>query len=134
MSASSPTGPGAVIQPASQAEIADTPLWHLHDYDLGQKTFTLLRIEEALYREASFLDSRIQQYDCPAVRYELQHMAEMFPRLGADRGPMGFIFHVGHCGSTLLSRALGVSDRFLPFREPLTLRHLSAEHRELDSP
>lgn len=127
-------GAGAIPQPASQQEISATPLWHLYDYDLSHQTFTLMRIEEYLYREASFLDSRILEYACPSVRYELRHLGQMFPRLGDDRAPMRFIFHVGHCGSTLLSRALAVSPRVLPFREPLSLRTLSADHRELDTP
>ena len=132
---SSNPGQGAEpIQPASQGEITDSPLWHFHDYDLGHGTFTLMRIEEQLYREASFLDSRIQEYECPSVRYELKHLAGMFPRLEPSRSALGFIFHIGHCGSTLLSRALAVSARTLPLREPLTLRNLSADERELDSP
>lgn len=127
-------GAGVIPQPASQEEITATPLWHMFDYDLSTQTFMLMRIEEDLYRKASFLDQRIAQYRCPSVRYELQHLAQMFPRLGASRGPMRFIFHVGHCGSTLLSRALGLSERILPFREPMTLRTLSADQRELDTP
>lgn len=127
-------GAGAILQPASQEEIAATPLWHLYDYDLSHQTFTLMRIEEDLYRRASFLDARVLEYGLPSLRYELQHIARMFPRLGGERGPMGFIFHVGHCGSTLLSRALAASPKVLPFREPLTLRSLSADHRELDTP
>lgn len=127
-------GGGAIPQPASQEEITATPLWHLYDYDLSHQTFTLMRIEEELYRETSFLDARVLEYARPTLRYELRHLAQMFPRLGDKRGPMGFIFHVGHCGSTLLSRALAVSPRVLPFREPMTLRTLSADHRELDTP
>lgn len=127
-------GASTIPQPASQEEITETPLWHMFDYDLSTQTFMLMRIEEDQYRTASFLDQRIAQLRCPIVRYELQHMARMFPLLGENRGPMRFIFHVGHCGSTLLSRALGLSDRVLPFREPMTLRTLSADERELDTP
>lgn len=127
-------GAGTIPQPASQEEITETPLWHMFDYDLSTQTFMLMRIEEDQYRAASFLDQRITHLRCPTVRYELQHMARMFPRLGDNRGPLRFIFHVGHCGSTLLSRALGLSERVLPFREPMTLRTLSADERELDTP
>lgn len=125
---------GAIPQPASREEITDTPLWHMYDYDLSTQTFTLMRLEERIYRETSFLDQRVAALRLPTIRYELKHLAGMFPRLGDARGPMGFIFHVGHCGSTLLSRALGLSERVLPLREPMTLRTLSADERELDSP
>lgn len=130
-----PGGPGMMpVQPASQKEITDSPLWHLFDYDLASQTFAMMRIEENLYRKTSFLDQRILSQGCPTVRYELRHMARTFPRSGQPRGPMRFIFHVGHCGSTLLSRALGVPQSVLPFREPLTLRTLSADQRLLDTP
>jgi hypothetical protein len=125
---------GPAPQPASQQEINDSPRWHLYDYEFEQQTFSLMRIEVSLYREASFLDSRVAKYNCPTVRYEMQHMARMFPRLGDARGATGFIFHIGHCGSTLLSRALAVSPRILPFREPVSLRSLSADRRELETP
>lgn len=124
-------GSGAPVQPASLEEITDSPLWHLYEYDLTHQTFTLMRIEQSLYREASFLDSRILEHACPSVRYELQHMEQMFGAVGADRGPLGFIFHIGHCGSTLISRGLASSRRVLPLREPMTLRSLSADQREL---
>lgn len=127
-------GSGRPVQPASQEEIRQTPLWHLFNYDLSAQTLTLMRIEERLYREASFLDHRIGSYNCPSVAYELRHMAEIFPRLGEQRGQMGFIFHIGHCGSTLLSRAMSAGERVLPLREPQTLRNLSADQRELDTP
>lgn len=123
-----------MIQPASREEILASPLWHMFDYDMESQLFELMRIEEALYRSASFLDHRVSHHNCPIVRYELKHMAELFPRLGENRSGIGFIFHIGHCGSTLLSRALGVSRHNLPIREPLTLRKLSADRRVLDTP
>jgi hypothetical protein len=45
-----------------------------------------------------------------------------------------FIFHIGHCGSTLLSRALAATSRILPIREPLTLRQLAADFPEAENP
>jgi hypothetical protein len=126
--------PPLPLQPASQEEISGTPLWHLFNYDLTEQTFSLMRIEEQTYREVSFLDHRMDASKCPMVRYEMRHMGQMFPRLGASRGPMGYIFHIGHCGSTLLSRALSVTEHVLPIREPLSLRALSADHHELDTP
>ncbi len=125
---------GAVQQPASQAEISGSPLWHFHDYDLIDQTFTLIRIEEEIYRKASFLDHRIDSFQLPKVRYEMQHLEQVFPSLGQSRGEMGFIFHIGHCGSTLLSRALSVTSNVLPFREPLCLRTLTAQRHELNTP
>jgi hypothetical protein len=114
--------------------IQSSPLWHFHLYDLLEQTFMLLRIEENLFRKTSFLDERVQQETRTGFRYELRHLATTFPDTGARRRPSMYIFHIGHCGSTLLSRALGSSQRVLPIREPLTLRHLARDLRELDQP
>ena len=38
--------------------------------------------------------------------------------------PMGWIFHIAHCGSTLLARALDRPDANLVLREPFALRQL----------
>lgn len=131
----SPAAPSASSrQPATAEEITSSALWHLFDYDLENQLFTLMRIEEEVYRATSFLDHRLTQYQCPVVNYELRNLAGMFPRMREKRRPLRFIFHIGHCGSTLLSRALAVTRRVLPFREPMTLRSLSADQRELKTP
>ncbi len=126
--------PQAAPRPQTQEEISNSPLWHLFDYDLNNQTITLMRIEERIYRETSFLDQRVSSHNCPMVLYEMRHMAQIFPRLGQSRGPLGFIFHIGHCGSTLLSRALSTSEQVLPFREPMSLRTLSADRHRLKTP
>jgi hypothetical protein len=46
---------------------------------------------------------------------------------GLKQPALGFVFHIAHCGSTLLARALDVADRTLVYREPYTLRQLAAD-------
>jgi len=41
--------------------------------------------------------------------------------------PVFVIFHIAHCGSTLLSRALDLADRTLVIREPFALRQLAVD-------
>ena len=41
--------------------------------------------------------------------------------------PLGYIFHIAHCGSTLLARALDHSSELLVYREPSPLRQLAVE-------
>ena len=45
---------------------------------------------------------------------------------GAPAAVPGFIFHIGHCGSTLLSRLLDLHEGVLALREPRVLRDLAA--------
>ena len=110
-------------------DVRSSALWHFHDYDLENSSFTLLKIDESLYRSASFLDQRVEP-DSPAkLRYDLKQLETLFPDRGMAQQQSMFIFHIGHCGSTLLSRALASSPEVLPVREPLTLRHLAGDYR-----
>lgn len=88
----------------------------------------LVRLSEALYRELSFLDERILPQVGPPVW-------TAWPQIDRDAhgltGESDFIFHLGHVGSTLLSRLLAVSERVLSLREPAILRTLAAD---FDSP
>lgn len=115
-------------------QIRDSPLWHFHDYDLALSNFWLVRVDRALFRHASFLDERISRHAPTRVRYQLQHLSTLFPATNGQRSPIAFIFHIGHCGSTLLSRALAVAERILPVREPLCVRSLANDERELNRP
>jgi hypothetical protein len=46
---------------------------------------------------------------------------------GLEQPELGFVFHIAHCGSTLLARALDIADRTLVYREPFTLRQLAVD-------
>lgn len=101
-----------------------TPAWHLYDFDEQQQQAILLELGESDYRAASFLDQRVEAL--AKQRQELP-LAELQNTLGVAARPVRCIFHLGHCGSTLLSRALAANPNVLPLREPLTLRRLAAE-------
>ena len=45
-----------------------------------------------------------------------------------------WIFHIGHCGSTLLSRLLPAIAPLLPVREPAVLRTLAESRRASGNP
>ena len=72
------------------------------------------------YEKASFLDARLSVPVAGRVALaELAEAAAGLP-LGGD-----YIFHVGHVGSTLLSRLLGVHPGVFGLREPQALRTLA---------
>ena len=99
------------------------PAWHLFDIDPASSQGAWLELSENVFRDASFLDQRV------AGLATAQRRAEIDPAYkeitAADSQPPHFIFHLGHCGSTLLSRALASTPAVLPLREPLTLRRLA---------
>ena len=79
----------------------------------------LVRLDEAGYRSASFLDQRLFQTDKPRGRCtaaELSNAAVHCPPSAC------YIFHIGHVGSTLISRLMGEEPGWLCVREPALLR------------
>ncbi len=107
------------------------PRWLFFQLDTIGARALFYQADEAVYRDSLFLDERIALRD--PVRAVVP-LAELSRRLG-DRPPQAdFIFHVGHCGSTLLSRLLEAAAGVLALREPVPLRALAAFLRDRDHP
>ena len=111
------------------AGLRQSPDFMLHDLDLVNRRGLVVRIAEADYRRASFLDHRVLKPDTRGnwfpldlIHTEAQELTPPSPHL---------IFHVSHCGSTLLSRLLAELPGNLPVREPLGLLVLAMSQREL---
>lgn len=114
------SGPNAA--PSTQ-EIAASPAWYPLE-PAGPGIVRLARLGEADYRSASFLDRRIlqsrpEQAVVPAAT--LASAAEML----APRAH--YIFHIGHVGSTLVSRLIGEFSAFFSVREPALLREIALD-------
>jgi hypothetical protein len=83
----------------------------------------IVRMREADYRTASFLDERMYMQRMEAAWTPVSALASRMA--GMDTRPLHFIFHIGHVGSTLLSRLLDEAGEVLSLREPLPLRTLA---------
>jgi hypothetical protein len=95
---------------------AASPEWLPFAADPATDGLAFLRMSEADYRAASFLDQRMLG---PAS--EIEHAP--WPVMPADvRRDAQYIFHIGNVGSTLISRLLGDLDSVFALREPLLLR------------
>jgi hypothetical protein len=75
-------------------------------------------MDRASYHRSIFLDHRISPAANRSMRLPLSAFAGEPPRPEST----GWIFHVAHCGSTLLARALDDPSLNLVLREPLALR------------
>lgn len=96
------------------------------DLDASGERLRLVSLTEGDFRAASFLDERILA-EGVAERWIATAQAQA---AAADlTGESDFIFHIGHVGSTLLSRLLGVGERVFSVREPAILRTLSRLRR-----
>jgi len=102
--------------------------------ELNGERVLLLRLDERIYHEAAFLDERLSGADIPGFWVSLEDLETRFGRQPVQAPPQHWIFHVGHCGSTLLSRLLSALGGYLPLREPPVLRSLAEARRDLGSP
>jgi hypothetical protein len=75
------------------------------------------------YREISFLDDRVLEASRNAHLLKWTDISGSMPARARDDAR--WIFHVGHVGSTLISRLLGELGNVLSVREPRALRDLT---------
>ena len=119
--------------PARTTRLATEPGVFLHQLDLPGRRALLVDLPEANLRSASFLDQRV----FGGARRDggwlpLESVLAQGDAL-AGRAPHA-IFHIGHCGSTLLSRLLDHLPGVLGLREPLPLRTLAEAYGQQHQP
>ena len=91
--------------------------------DVRSSAVTLWRLSRADYEQAAFLDGRIASgKPSRQLRFAELTAAVEETKLGEN---CDFIFHLGHVGSTLLSRLLGRHPALFSLREPDILRTLA---------
>lgn len=93
-------------------------------YELGADAMRLVRMSPEHYAQASFLDDRLLKLKLPSEIVSVADLAGAIADYPAG-GDCGFIFHLGHVGSTLVSRLLGAHPGVLSLREPASLRVLA---------
>ncbi len=96
-------------------ELHASPDHYLQSFDGDAAIF--MPMDRAAYGRSIFLDGRIS----PAGEGEMRVPLGMLGKPPAAL-PTHWIFHVAHCGSTLLARALDQPATNLVLREPLSLR------------
>lgn len=108
---------------ALASTLSRSPELFPHSLDLRNDTVALVRLTRADYEKASFLDERV---------LGSHSLSRTLPFATLEAGVTAaqlqerchFIFHIGHVGSTLLSRLLGADRRIFALREPSILRNL----------
>jgi hypothetical protein len=117
------------VTPLAQS-LALSPEVYPHTLDAVNDAVYAVRLTEADYARASFLDQRALSAQTPGEWVRLDALAAAVEEAGLEEG-LGFIFHIGHVGSTLLSRLIGAHPGVLSLREPLPLRVLAQMQLEL---
>ena len=113
------------------SELRASPDLYPLAYDEAKDEVGFLRLTRARYREASFLDQRVA---LPTDRGWWSPFGAVRDAATALGGETDFIFHIGHVGSTLLARMMGLSPRVFSLREPGAMRTLAQLAFELPTP
>jgi hypothetical protein len=113
----------------SPEEIARDARWLAQALDPTAGVVRLVAMDRAAYRDASFLDDRMLQQPVDAQNVAWPTVEEAMA--GELRQDARWIFHIGHVGSTLVSRLLGELDGVLGIREPRFLRDLAMSPAEI---
>ncbi|HUO92414.1 MAG TPA: hypothetical protein VMU22_05800 [Rhizomicrobium sp.] len=110
---------------AFAASLARSPELFPHAWDVQSDAVTLVRLTKADYEAASFLDERVLGPRTLSRTLPFGQLAAAVSAAGLPER-CHVIFHIGHVGSTLLSRLLSAEgQRLLGVREPVILRTLA---------
>jgi hypothetical protein len=111
-------------------DLVRSPEFYPHSFDPVNDAVYTVRFAEADYVRASFLDERALQAASPSEWTRWRALAQAVDAAGLGES-CAWIFHIGHVGSTLLSRLIGSQPTVLSLREPLPLRTLANIQRDL---
>ena len=120
------------MDPLARSLKASPEMW-LHGLDLVQDRVSFIGLTRKALAQASFLDDRMLPADA-ALQWAPWSSVEAAVAEAGLAERCRFILHIGHVGSTLLSRLLDADPRVLGLREPLALRALAQVHAELVTP
>ena len=113
-------------------EIARDARWLAQAVDPSAGMARLIAMDRDSYRAASFLDDRMLQAPVDAQLVPWPAVEEAVS--GDLRSDARWIFHIGHVGSTLVSRLLGEIEGVLAVREPRLLRDLALSPEPVRGP
>ncbi|UCC15064.1 MAG: hypothetical protein JSW21_03700 [Gammaproteobacteria bacterium] len=93
--------------------------------EFGSRHLDLVPMTADSYRRSIFTDrGRIVGAARTGWRLDTAEVLAEFEHSGGRQYPVCYVFHIAHCGSTLLARALDIPERTLVIREPFVLRQL----------
>ena len=95
----------------------------IHNFDVAQDRALIIRLADDQRRKASFLDDRILG---AGVEGGWADWAQIEPAARkAPKADPAIIFHIGHCGSTLISKLIEEATGVRSLREPNGFRTLA---------
>ena len=114
-------------RPELFAFLGTSPDFYPQKLDLLGDSVLFLRFDRARYQREAFLDDRVVAQQVEGVWIDIAEMLQALNSAPSRTERCSFLFHIGHCGSTLMSRLLDQHPEILGLREPDPLRTLAAE-------
>ncbi|MCH8203207.1 MAG: hypothetical protein IH996_08885 [Proteobacteria bacterium] len=111
--------------PELMKDVLGPPRFYLHQIDQTAEKGLVVEADREFYRRAIFLDQRALSEQTNGAWMPLEGLKQQVLAVQDPPAKTHFIFHIGHCGSTLMSRLLEAAGGNLALREPLVLRTLS---------
>lgn len=110
-------------------DLGRSPELFPHQLNVRDDSIEFLRLSRADYETASFLDGRILTPGSQRVELPWPQVAGAIKAAGLAEA-CDYIFHIGHVGSTLLSRLVGAHRGVFALREPAVLRTFAQINEE----
>jgi hypothetical protein len=109
-----------------------SPEVYPHTLDIGQDQVLFVQMLEPDFAKSPFLDQRAIAPTAKGQWSQLSNVREAVAEAALPE-QLGFIFHTGHVGSTLISRLIQ-GEQIFSLREPTPFRVLSQVKAELPAP
>lgn len=114
---------------------ARSAAWRALHIDFPERVAQIFEFAPADYLSAAFLDQRaLAHRPYHGFSATLTDIAAAMSTASPDPPPLHWLFHIGHCGSTLISRLLDALPGLLGLREPLPLLELAMRHAQAETP
>ncbi|RDH81014.1 MAG: hypothetical protein DIZ80_12890 [endosymbiont of Galathealinum brachiosum] len=102
---------------------------YFHKFDLRNNQVSFLKMDRDSFKKSPFLDHRIQCASITSTSIDLTDSCIESLFSTNHHYTCNFIFHTAYCCSTLLSRAVDISNKTMVYREPVTLHQLAVMQR-----
>jgi len=109
-------------------ELLTNPDYYLWRLEGSYAIFVQMTRES--FQKSIFTDQRIVPVSSNLIKIRIDKLLKVFKKY--DPPKISYLFHVAHCGSTLLSRAMDIIDKNIVYREPGALRQLAVMAAEND--
>jgi len=117
---------------ALSASLGHTPEFFPYAVEARHDGMSFIRLSRNDYAQASFLDARILTPGSVQHAVPWSKISMLLEATGLEER-CHYIFHIGHVGSTLLSRLIGADPRVFALREPAILRQFALRLGQIDA-